>query len=193
MKFIANASHLHGYHSSNYILFYLTIIVLLLINWAISNYGNNFCFRLCYSTLLQRRTRIKQHWEDWWSEDSSSPKNVMLLLPDKLKSLSSGTTRDLIFANHITQGEAVYTHTTHAIHSMPETVAHRILRSSKHPANQLVKFPRVVTSVKNELGEEPKVPLLPEHPHYPRPVITRYFQRTVFPAFLSDNIPKVSY
>lgn len=145
-------------------------------------------------TLLERRTRKKRFWEDWWVEEHrvDLPKSTFLLNPIKLKSLSSSVRKDLIFTNLVNHGEAVYTHMTHTIHSMPETVAHRILRSSKCSSNQLVKIPRVPSTSKNEAAiEETRVPLLPEHPHRPRPPITRNFQRTVFPAFLYDNIPKV--
>lgn len=47
-------------------------------------------------------------------------------------------------------------------------------------------------SLKTEYGEDTKLPLLPEHPHNPRPPITRLFQRTTLPAFVCDNNPKVS-
>ncbi|XP_043288526.1 chromatin-remodeling ATPase INO80 isoform X2 [Venturia canescens] len=150
-------------------------------------------YRLCHMTLLERRTRKKRFWEDWWVEEGVEvPRTTMFLNNQRIKSLSSSVRKDLIFTNLVNHGEAVYTHTKHTIHSMPETVAHRILRSSKCAPNQPVKIPRVPSTSKNEATiEETRVPLLPEHPHRPRPPITRLLQRTVFPAFLYDNIPKV--
>lgn len=79
------------------------------------------------------------YWEDWNADERTEiPMNQMFLLSRKIDS-STNTLQDLIFTRKIIEGEPVYTHTTHVIHSMPETVAHRILRSSKKVANQLLK------------------------------------------------------
>lgn len=146
-------------------------------------------FKLYYFTIVERRMRMKRYWEDWWVEEKVSPPvNLFLLLTRKIEATSQ-ITRDLIFTKKIIEGEAIYTHTTHTIRSMPETVAHRILRSSKLAANQLIK--RAVSTVRTEQGEEPKLPLVPEHPYIPRPAMTRFCQRTTIPAFLCDNNPKI--
>lgn len=71
---------------------------------------------------------LKQYWEDL--NESSIPPNIMWLISEKLNIFSKAAT-DLVFTKNILQGEAVYTHTTHSFHSMPETMAHHILRSSK--------------------------------------------------------------
>lgn len=134
---------------------------------------------------------VKQHWEDWKENSSLISPSVMWLLTEKFNT-SSEMVSDLIFSKKILQGETVYTHVTHSIHSMPETVAHRILRSSKK-ANQPIKLQRSVCSVKIEQGEDLKVPLLPEHPHVSRAPILRHCQPTTLPKFLCDKIPKVHF
>ncbi|XP_058795965.1 chromatin-remodeling ATPase INO80 isoform X2 [Phymastichus coffea] len=146
-------------------------------------------FRLLHAWRQSKVMSVKQHWEDWYEDESFIPSNISWLLTQKLNS-SSQAASDLIFTRNILNGDAVHTHTTHMIHSMPETVAHRILRSSKK-ANQPVKLQRAICSVKVEQGEELKVPLLPEHPHVSRPSIARHCQLTMLPSFVCDNIPKV--
>lgn len=80
-----------------------------------------------------------QYWENWCVDNRSRiPSNQIFFLPRKIDTLST-TSQDLLFTKKIIEGEALYTHATHTIHSMPETVAHRILRSSKKAANQLLK------------------------------------------------------
>lgn len=97
-----------------------------------------FSYRLCLVTLMERRLKMVQYWEDWCvSHKSRIPTNQMFYSPRKIDSFSA-TLQDIFFTRKIIEGEAFYTHTTHTIHSMPETVAHRILRSSKK-ANQLPK------------------------------------------------------
>ncbi|KZC05466.1 Putative DNA helicase Ino80 [Dufourea novaeangliae] len=145
-------------------------------------------FRLCLATLMERRTKMARHWEDWnVDEKTEIPRNQMFLFSRKIDS-SSQTFQDLIFTRKIMKGEPVYTHTTHAIHSMPETVAHRILRSSKKTANPSLK--RIIPSIKAE-QEDSKLTLLPEHPHLPRPPIMRLCQQTTIPSFICDSYPKV--
>lgn len=146
-------------------------------------------FRLCLATVMERRIRMMHYWEDWNADERTEiPMNHMFLLPRKTDDSSSHLLQDLIFTRKIIEGEPVYTHTTHVIHSMPETVAHRILRSSKKAANQSLK--RILPSTKAE-QEESKVTLLPEHPHFPRPPIMRHCQQTTIPAFICDTFPKV--
>nr|XP_031835468.1 chromatin-remodeling ATPase INO80 [Nomia melanderi] len=145
-------------------------------------------FRLCLVTLTERRLRIARYWEDWnANERIDVPKNQMFLLPRKVDDLSLSL-QDLIFTRKMLEGESVYTHSTHVIHSMPETVAHRILRSSKKSANQSLK--RILPSSKVE-QEDSKVTLLPEHPHLPRPPLMRFCQQTTIPSFICDTYPKV--
>lgn len=97
-----------------------------------------FLCRLCLVTFMERRLKMVQYWEDWCvGHRSRTPANQMFYLPRKIDSLSA-TLQDIFFTRKIIEGEAFYTHTTHTIHSMPETVTHRILRSSKK-ANQLPK------------------------------------------------------
>ncbi|KOC66120.1 Putative DNA helicase Ino80 [Habropoda laboriosa] len=145
-------------------------------------------FRLCLVTMMERRIKMMRYWEDWnVDENTEIPKNQMFLLPRKMDS-SLQSLKDLLFTRKIIEGEPVYTHTTHAIHSMPETVAHRILRSSKKAANQLLK--RILPSAKGE-QEDSKVALLPEHLHFPRPPIMRHCQQTTIPSFICDTYPKV--
>lgn len=87
---------------------------------------------------MERRLRMVQYWENWHIDNKSrTPTNQMFYLPRKFDALST-TLHDIFFTSKIIEGEAFYTHTNHTIHSMPETVAHRILRNSKK-ANQLVK------------------------------------------------------
>lgn len=71
---------------------------------------------------------LKQYWEDW--DESSIPPNIMWLISEKFNTFSQAA-KDLIFTKNILNGDAVYTHATHSFHSMPETMAHHILRSSK--------------------------------------------------------------
>lgn len=98
-------------------------------------------------TLTERRLRIARYWEDWKvNERIDVPKNQMFLLPRKVDDLSQSL-QDLIFTRKMLEGESVYTHSTHVIHSMPETVAHRILRSSKKSANQSLKVENVCSCV----------------------------------------------
>lgn len=95
--------------------------------------------RLCLATIMERRIKMIRYWEDWNADERTEiPRNQMLILPRKIDS-SSRSLRGLIFTRRTVEGESVYTHTTHVIHSMPETVAHRILRSSKKTANQSLK------------------------------------------------------
>ncbi|XP_076167632.1 chromatin-remodeling ATPase INO80 [Ptiloglossa arizonensis] len=144
-------------------------------------------FRLCLATIMERRIKMTRYWEDWSADERTEiPRNQMLLLPRKIDS-SSRAMRGLIFTKKIIEGEPVYTHTTHIIHSMPETVAHRILRSSKKTA-QTMK--RILPSTKAE-QEDSKVTLLPEHLHLPRPPIMRHCQQTTIPSFIRDSYPKV--
>ncbi|XP_043490017.1 chromatin-remodeling ATPase INO80 isoform X2 [Polistes fuscatus] len=146
-------------------------------------------FRLCLTMIMEKKMRMIRYWNDWYVDDRPLvPKEQMLLLPRKIET-SSQTISDIIFTEKILEGEGLYTHTTHTIHSMPETVAHRILRSSKKTAIQMLK--KGVSSTKTEQGEEIKLTLLPEHPHLPRPSIFRFCQQTTIPAFVHDNYPKV--
>lgn len=95
---------------------------------------------------MERKLKTVEYWEDWRVDDKSRvPANRMFYLPRKLDT-SSATMQDIFFTKKIIEGEALYTHATHTIHSMPETVAHRILRSSKK-ANQLLKVSSAVFSV----------------------------------------------
>lgn len=88
---------------------------------------------------MERRLKMVQYWENWSVDNRSRvPTNQMFYLPRKIEALAT-TSQDLLFTRKIIEGEALYVHTTHTIHSMPETVAHRILRSSKKSANQLMK------------------------------------------------------
>jgi len=87
---------------------------------------------------MERRLRMVQYWENWHVDNKfKTCTNQMFYLPRKFDALST-TLQDIFFTSKIIEGEAFYTHTNHTIHSMPETVAHRILRSSKK-ANQLLK------------------------------------------------------
>ncbi|OAD54335.1 DNA helicase INO80 [Eufriesea mexicana] len=145
-------------------------------------------FRLCLATMMERRIKMMRYWEDWnVDERTEIPMNQMFFLSRKID-FSVGSLQDLIFTRKIVEGEPVYTHTTHVIHSMPETVAHRILRSSKKTANLSLK--RILPSTKVE-QEDSKVTLLPEHLHLPRPAIMRYCQQTTIPPFICDTYPKV--
>lgn len=144
-------------------------------------------FRLCLATIMERRIKMIRYWEDWNADERTEiPRNQMLILPRKIDS-SSRSLRGLIFTRRTVEGESVYTHTTHVIHSMPETVAHRILRSSKKTANQSLK--RALPSKGEQ--EDTKVTLLPEHPHLPRPPIVRHCQQTTIPSFICDTYSKV--
>ncbi|XP_034174999.1 chromatin-remodeling ATPase INO80 [Osmia lignaria lignaria] len=145
-------------------------------------------FRLCLATIMERKIKMMHYWEDWNADERTAiPRNQIFLVPKRINT-SSRSMQDLLFTKKIMEGESVYTHTTHVIHSMPETVAHRILRSSKKTANQLLK--RILPSTKTE-QEDTKVTLLPEHPHLPRPPIMRYCQQTTIPSFICDTYPKV--
>ncbi|XP_033207713.1 chromatin-remodeling ATPase INO80 [Belonocnema kinseyi] len=147
-------------------------------------------FRLCHVTLLEKQMRIKRHWDDWWvDEKTPEPLNILAVLTRKIEA-TSPVKENLIFTSKILEGDAFYTHTTHSIHSMPETVSHRILRSSKALRDPL-KLQRAIAIVKPEQGEEPKLPLLPEHPHTPRAPIRRYCQQTSVPFFVCDTNPKI--
>ncbi|EFN73818.1 Putative DNA helicase Ino80 [Camponotus floridanus] len=147
-------------------------------------------FRLYLVTLMERRLKMIQYWEDWCvGHRSRIPTNQMFYSPRKIDSLSA-TLQDIFFTRKIIEGDAFYIHSTHTIHSMPETVAHRILRSSKK-ANQLPKLQRILPTGKTEQLEDSKLFLLPEHPHHPRQPIMRYCQQTTIPAFVCDNNPKV--
>ncbi|XP_046478715.1 chromatin-remodeling ATPase INO80 isoform X1 [Neodiprion pinetum] len=146
-------------------------------------------FRWAYTVAMKNKTQVKRYWEDWWVDDKRiPPTNLTILVSSKLDT-NSNVIDGLIFTKDISRGEAFYTHATHSIHSMPETIAHRILRSSKQLSSQLIKWPLV--SLKTEYGEDTKLPLLPEHPHKPRSPITRPLQRTTLPAFVCDNNPKI--
>ncbi|XP_020707997.2 chromatin-remodeling ATPase INO80 isoform X2 [Athalia rosae] len=145
--------------------------------------------RWSFAVAMAQRAKMKQYWEDWCIDDKAMPKNNLMLFVAPRIDASSNVIDDLIFTKDISNGQAFYTHTTHTIHSMPETVAHRILRSSKQLENQHIKWP--LLSLKTELGEDTKLPLLPEHPHTPQPPIIRLFQRTTLPAFVCDNNPKI--
>ncbi|XP_018355719.1 PREDICTED: putative DNA helicase Ino80 isoform X1 [Trachymyrmex septentrionalis] len=147
-------------------------------------------FRLCLITFMERRLRMVQYWENWHVDNRSrTSTNQMFYLPKKFDGLST-TLQDIFFTSKIIEGEAFYTHTNHTIHSMPETVAHRILRSSKK-ANQLLKLQRILPTGKIDQTEDSKLVLLPEHPHHPRQPVMRYCQQTTIPAFVCDNNPKV--
>ncbi|XP_043265254.1 chromatin-remodeling ATPase INO80 isoform X2 [Colletes gigas] len=144
-------------------------------------------FRLCLATVMERRIKMTRYWEDWNADERTEiPRNQILLLPRKFD-CSSRTMRDLIFTKKIVDGDPVYTHMTHVVHSMPETVAHRILRSSK---KTIQSMKRILPCTKAE-QEESKVTLLPEHLHLPRPPILRHCQQTTIPFFICDTYPKV--
>ncbi|XP_063977113.1 chromatin-remodeling ATPase INO80 isoform X2 [Diachasmimorpha longicaudata] len=137
---------------------------------------------LCHATRMERKMRIKRYWEDW-SVDEATPSLMLVKTCDKLVE----TNADLFFTRKIFENEAIYIHTSHIIHSMAETMAHRILRSSKHSSNSLPKFPRSHGIVNPELADEPKLILLPEHRHRPQPPVVRANQLTPVPSFLCDN------
>ncbi|XP_011306977.1 putative DNA helicase Ino80 [Fopius arisanus] len=143
-------------------------------------------YALCHATIMEKKMRIKRYWEDW-GVDEPVPSLIIVKKCDKLLD----THPHLFFTKKIFQGEAIYTHTSHTIHSIAETMAHRILRSSKHSSNSTLKFPRSHGVIKPALGDEPKLILLPEHRHHPKPPIIRTNQLTSVPAFLCDNNPKV--
>lgn len=86
---------------------------------------------MCNAALLEKTLQKKRHWEDYWvDEGTSTQTRTMLLLPRPIDE-ATGIMKELIFTTKILEGESVYTHATHMIHSMPETVAHRIFRSSQ--------------------------------------------------------------
>lgn len=94
---------------------------------------------MCNAAALEKTLKRNRHWEDWWvGNGTPTAARSMLLLPQKIDE-TSNTMSQLIFTSKIVQGESVYTHTTHMVHSMPETVAHRILRSSKQADTQPAK------------------------------------------------------
>ncbi|XP_034946860.1 chromatin-remodeling ATPase INO80 [Chelonus insularis] len=145
-------------------------------------------YRLVHATLIEQKLKVKRYWEDWWVDEKiHEPTNFMLRIINKYHHLAQDDS-DIIFTKKILDGEAFYTHSTHTIHSIPETMAHRILRSSKQ-FNDSLKSIRTLT--KPQLEEETKFNLLPEHRHLPRPSIKRLYQPTTIPSFLSDNHPKV--
>jgi len=87
---------------------------------------------------MERRLKMAEYWEDWRIDNGSRiPMNQMFYMPRRINTLSI-MLQDIFFTRKIIEGEALYTHATHTIHSMPETVTHRILRNNKK-ANQLLK------------------------------------------------------
>ncbi|CAB0038453.1 unnamed protein product [Trichogramma brassicae] len=146
-------------------------------------------FRMHHATKMTKILNKKSYTEDWSLDQSSVPSNIMWLLSEKLN-FSSDVASDLLFTGKIQYREPVYTYTTHTIHSMPETMSHRILRSSRD-ANQSLRMQKSISSVKILQNEELKVQLLPEHPHTYRAPVVRSCQPTMMPAFLCDKIPKV--
>lgn len=102
-------------------------------------FSSLYVFRLCLATIMERKIKMMHYWEDWNADERTEiPRNQIFLVPKRINT-SSRSMQDLLFTKKIMEGESVYTHTTHVIHSMPETVAHRILRSSKKTANQSLK------------------------------------------------------
>lgn len=145
-------------------------------------------FRLCLATVMNKRIKMMHYWDDWNADERTEiPRNQILILPRRVDT-SSRSLQDLIFTRKIVERVSVYTHATHVIHSMPETVAHRILRSSKKAVNQSLK--RVLPSIKAD-QEESKMTLVPEHLHLPRAPIMRHCQQTTIPSFICDTYPKV--
>jgi len=103
-------------------------------------------FRLCLITFMERRLKMAEYWEDWHIDNGSRiPTNQMFYMPRRINVLST-TLQDIFFTRKIVEGEAFYTHATHMIHSMPETVTHRILRNNKK-TNQLLKVIKLLFSV----------------------------------------------
>ncbi|CAD6202019.1 GSCOCG00002904001-RA-CDS [Cotesia congregata] len=154
-------------------------------------------YRLYQASLLEKRVRKIKYWEDWsQSEEKEGTKNLMIV-PRQLvleEMISIVNISELIFTKKILQGEPFYTHTTHVIHAMPETMAHRIIRSTKHVSNTLkLNTVRVntVPGVKPQICEESKFVLLPEHRHLQRADITREYQPTSIPRFLCDTNEKI--
>ncbi|KAJ8686508.1 hypothetical protein QAD02_022302 [Eretmocerus hayati] len=143
--------------------------------------------RFCHAWETAKLMVNKAFLEDW--SENVIPSNVMWLLTEKFK-FSEQVLSDLIFTKNILDGDPVHGHTTHCIHFVPETTAHRILRSSKS-ATQPTKLLKSNCLVKVEQGEDMKISLLPEHIHTPRPTILRHCQRTSLPKFLCDKIPRV--
>lgn len=152
-------------------------------------YIDGVVFLFCHATMLKKRIRKKRYWDDWWS-DEKVPSNMLFMIEQKISNLLEDN-YDLIFTNKIFNGEQFYTHTDHLIHSVPETMAHRILRSSKVAGNMEIKLPRGMSEIKNDIDDEIKLILLPEHQHRMRPSETRKCQVTVMPSFICQRNPKV--
>lgn len=151
-------------------------------------FTSGILYILCHATLMERQMRMQRYWEDWGVEHHQGAVPSLMLVNTHAHQLVD-TNPDLFFTRKIFEAEAVYTHTAHTFYSVPETMAHRILRSSKHPSNAAaLKFPRSHGVIKlPELAEESKLILLPEHRHHPRPPVVRLCHLTSVPAFLCDN------
>ncbi|XP_044009153.1 chromatin-remodeling ATPase INO80-like isoform X1 [Aphidius gifuensis] len=147
---------------------------------------------ICHATIFKRKIIKKRYWDDWWiDEDIQLPNNMMLIVDAKNNNLLENNI-DLIFTKRIFCGEPVYTHTDHVIHTMPETMTHRILRSSKIAGNIPIKLTRgQVTDINADIDDDIKLILLPEHQHRSRPSEIRSCQVTSMPSFICDNYPKI--
>lgn len=98
-----------------------------------------FVCRLCFAAATAKSIKLKRFWEDWSVDKDMHMRQKHLLLTTPTIEESSPAMQNLTFTSKICNGAAIYTHTTHTIQYMPETVAHRILRSSKKLGNPLLK------------------------------------------------------
>ncbi|XP_029637350.1 chromatin-remodeling ATPase INO80-like [Octopus sinensis] len=102
---------------------------------------------------------------------------------------ASENLQKFVFSSYLSQ---VYSHTTHVIHYMPETVGHRLIRykaqrlsiqkkSPKSPTVSPIKKPALNVDVND----------LPVHPHRMRRPYVFHCQPTCMPTFLTKLIPKM--
>lgn len=88
----------------------------------------------------------------------------------------------------------IYTFTEHIIHSMAETMEHRIIRSKHSENNTLIKEEPLIDEIEEGSPTPVKtkhISLVHEHYHIPRPPRHIYDQPTVLPRFLYGSGPKV--
>ncbi|KAG8293548.1 putative DNA helicase ino80 [Homalodisca vitripennis] len=112
------------------------------------------------------------HRQEWWGWNRAG-----VLVPRRLPAELTFTAAE----GH----RCVFAHNTVSIHSTPETVEHRVLRSKK-----LIPQVEFSSPTKSKAAVE-EIIVLPEFPHIPRPSLELTCYPTYLPSFLYSTHPKV--
>ncbi|XP_055326656.1 chromatin-remodeling ATPase INO80 isoform X2 [Sitodiplosis mosellana] len=127
-----------------------------------------------------------QHAKTW---NQNIPSKYLLLTASVSLAIVSliESEHSLIFTRWVS-AHPFFTFTEHIIHSMAETIEHRIIRSKSH---KKMKSEPLIEEINEKVSKKEDCNILPEHHYIPRPPRHLICEPTALPAFVADLAPKV--